>query len=336
VTSVGGVCTHPDYRGRGLATRLLDYCVHRLTDEGARLMLVSGMRGLYSRAGCVTAGEFGYFVLKPGQPLDRLGTSRRPGLDDVSLRPATEADVSLCARIYRAEGVHFVRRVEEFTEHFCGLEEFPQAEDWIVEVAGRPAAYLFLIVPWEYRREENARVREVFEYAGSRVALVRALVEVMARLNLRELRLLVPWQDVDFLQLLRERGVTGDHIPLIGHTMRIVNFPGLMSDLQPYVRARLTGSLRRGLRFEQEGPALGEAGPELRRRVEGDRYSIVRGRERLELDGAAVTRLVMGIPAEMAPDVAVRFSTADGSGALGEIIPALFPLPSFLPGLNFR
>jgi len=43
-----------------------------------------------------------------------------------------------------------------------------------------------------------------------------------------------------------------------------------------------------------------------------------------------MTRLVMGVPAGMLPDVAV------GSGVLGEIIPALFPLPSFLPGLNYR
>jgi len=131
---------------------------------------------------------------------------------------------------------------------------------------GRPVAYLFTGLPWEYGGESGADAREVIEYAGSRVALVGALTEVMARLNLRELRLAVPWQDVDLLHLLHERGVTGDHIPLVGHTMRIVNFPGLMRDLRPYVRARLTRSQRRGLRFQQEG----------------DRYAIVRGEERLE------------------------------------------------------
>ncbi len=60
VGSIGGVCTHPDYRGLGLATRLLDYCTRKLTDEGARLMLISGVRGLYTRAGCVTAQDLAY------------------------------------------------------------------------------------------------------------------------------------------------------------------------------------------------------------------------------------------------------------------------------------
>jgi len=322
VASIGGVCTHPDYRGLALATRLLEYCVRKLTDEGARLLLISGMRGLYTRAGCVTAQDFEYVVLNPGQ--------LHSAADRLSLRPATASDVSLCARLYQAETVHFVRRVEGFTAHFCQLERFPRAEDWIVRVAGRPVAYMFLSVPWECYHAEEAGVREVFEYAGSRVALVGGLAEVMAHLELRELRLYVPWQDVDFLQLLRRQGVTENRIPLIGHTMRIVNLPGLMSDLQPYVRARLTASLRRGLRFEQEGTVLSEASPELGRSVEGDRCAIVRGQERLELDGPAMTRLVLGAPEEMRPNVPV------GPGALGEIILALFPLPSFLPGLNFR
>lgn len=321
IASIGSVSTHPDYRGRGLATRLLDYCMNRLTAEGARLVLISGTRGLYTRAGCVTAQRFWHAVLRPdlspagrsssaGEP---AGTPVFPSLSGLSLRPATEADVSLCARLYQVEAVHFVRRVQAFTEHFCHLEEFPQAEDWIVELEGHPVAYAFLSLPWAYRRDEGAGVREVFEYAGSRVALVAGLVEGMMRLGLREMRLRVPWQDVDLLQLLRARGITGRQVPL-EHTMRVVDLGGLMSDLRPYVRARLTARQQRGLRFEQEG----------------DRYTIVRGRERLELDGAAMTRLVMGAPAQLRPEVSLR------SGVLGDVIPALFPLPSFLPGLNYR
>jgi hypothetical protein len=244
----------------------------------------------------------------------------------LSLRRATEADLPVCARLYQAEAVHFVRCVDEFVEHFRQPEEYPKAEDWVIEVAGRPVAYLFTSIPWEYLNVSDTRVREVFEYAGSRVALVGGVSELMRHSKLEELRLFVPWQDLDLLQLVRDHGITGDRTPLGGHTMRVVNFPGLMSDLRAYVTARLTARQRRGLRFEQAG----------------DRYSIVRGQERLELDGAAMTRLVMGVPAEMWSDVAVGGDVAVGadvstaSGTLSEIIPALFPLPSFLPGLNFR
>ncbi len=82
IASIGGVCTHPDYREQGLATHLLDYCARKLTAEGGRLMLISGVRGLYTRAGCVTAQEFEYIALR----------TRISGINGLRVRPATEAD----------------------------------------------------------------------------------------------------------------------------------------------------------------------------------------------------------------------------------------------------
>jgi GNAT superfamily N-acetyltransferase len=313
IGSIGGVCTHPNTQGQGLATRLLEHCTRRLAEEGARLILISGMRGLYTHAGNVTAQDFEYVALKPGQ--------LQPGAGDLSIRPATAADAALCARIYQAEPVHFVRRVTRFAEHFDRREEFLKGDDWIVELGGLPVAYCFTRLPWGHTREQG--VREVVEYAGSRVALAGSLAQAMAGLNLRELRLAVPWQDTDFSRLLREQGVAGNRIPMPEHTMRIINFPGLMADLRPYMQARLPENLRPGLRFEQQGLALSE--------VEGDRYAIVSGRERLELDGAAMTQRVMGLPQEMAGEAA-----SQAAGRLDEIISTLFPLPSFLPGLNYR
>jgi GNAT superfamily N-acetyltransferase len=306
IASIGGVCTHPDYRGWGLATRLLDHCIRVLTEEGAHLLLISGIRGLYERAGCVTAGLFEYFVLRPGQIPLRTGT--------FVARPATQADAALCARLYHQEAVHFERRVEDFVHHFRRKEEYLRAEDWIIEADGRPLAYLLTGLPWESLYSQDHAVREVHEYAGSRLALVAGLGIIMSRLSLRELRIHVPWQDSDTIQMLRGYGAVSTPIPLAEHTMRIVNLPGLMSGLRPYLVARLTESLRRGLRFEQEG----------------EFYAVMRGEERLELDGAAMTRLIMGVPREVAPQ------TGTGQGMLSEILSALFPLPSFLPGLNYR
>jgi hypothetical protein len=303
--------------------------VHKLVAEGARLMLISGVRNLYARVGCVAAQDFEYVRLTAGQ----LSTFPKGALDafgKVTIRPATAADASLCAGLYRAEPVHFVRRVEEFAEHFSHLEEYPRAQGRVVEIHMSPVAFLFLAVPWEYWHAPETGVRDVVEYAGSRVALARALAQVMAYSKLAELRLLVPRQDRDLLQLLAAQGVTGDATSLIGHTMSIVNFPGLMSDLRPYVKARLTEEQRRRLRFEQEE----------------DRCVIVRGQERLELDTAATTRLVMGSVyadgpmsrcTHRPPSAYIGPPAVTGApGQLAEITSALFPLPSFLPGLNDR
>jgi predicted N-acetyltransferase YhbS len=310
VASIGDVATHPNYQRCGLATRLLTHCKSRLTEEGARLMLVSGMGELYTRTGCVTAQNHAFLSLVSSQ-IEPGG-----GEDEIRVRRLATTDLPACARIYQGEPVHFVRDLEAFTQHpfFAQQEPFLHAEDWVIQSDGRPVAYLFLTVPWEHWPRRDTGVRDVFEYAGSRVALVQGLPQVMAHLGLKELRLLVPWQDIDLLRLLRGWVAAPIGLPLVGHTMRVVNFPGLMDDLEGYVRARLPARQRRGLRFEQEG----------------DRYALARGGERIELDGGEMTRLVMGLPAEMVSDGGA------GSGTLGRIVSTLFPLPSFVPGLNYR
>jgi predicted N-acetyltransferase YhbS len=306
VGSIGGVCTHPDYRGLGLATRLLDHCTRTLVAEGARLMLISGTRGLYTRAGCVPAQRFERIVLGPGAPGREVGGP--------SVRPATAADAAACACLYRKEPVRFVRKAGAFTRHVGQKGLYPRAGNWMVETGGRPVAYLFLGHSWEAHSRGDLDLLEVVEYAGDRTALVGGLGELVARTSARELCLFVPWQDEELRRLLRARGFAGELVPLPGHTMRIINLPGLASDLGRHVRARLTARQRRGLRFEQDG----------------GRLAIVRGRQRIELDGAAMTRLVMGAPAGEGPPV------AELAGALQEVVAALFPLPSLLPGLNFR
>ena len=95
-----------------------------------------------------------------------------------------------------------------------------------------------------------------------------------------------------------------------------------MAGLRPYLRDGLTPALRRGLRFEQSGPLLA-----------GDQDGcciITRGRDHLELSTSAMTNLVFGDPSGTLGE------DFPAPGALSEIIPALFPLPSFLPGLDYH
>ncbi len=311
VASIGGVGTHPDYRNQRLAGRLLEHAATEMVREGARIQLISGARGLYTYLGNVLQGRYHHFSL--AAPAGRTPAA--------TLRPLTPADAPRLARLYHAEPVHYVRRHAAFADVLAhpGQDSYLHADARIVEWGGEPVAYLFLGCP--YGAEPDAGIRYVSEYAGSRSALVDALEQLCARGDVRELTVPVPWQDFGLRQVLEERDYPGRVEPLDGHTLRIVDFPGLMRDLRPLLRARLSASLLRGLRFEQSGPLLGGTG--------ADRYAIVRGRERLELDGAGMTRLVMGSATRAAKPVAP-------AGALAEIIPALFPLPSFLPGLNYR
>jgi GNAT superfamily N-acetyltransferase len=314
--SIGGVCTHPNYRGQGLASHLLKHCTQQLTKEGARLMLISGDGGVYTHAGNVLQGKYMYFLIKPEQPSRWRSTP-----DDLVLRRVTSADALFCSQLYQAESIHFIRRPSDWSAMLQNpmSNTYIHADPWIVERMGRAVAYLFLGIP--YGLSESAGVRYVSEYTGSRVALVDAIPVLMTANHLQNLTWPVAWQDAELIQLLQDSGYLGNITNLDGHTLRIINFPSLMNDLRPILRARLDAKLLRGLRFEQSGPLLGGTGT--------DRYTITRGPDRLELDGAGMTLLAMGNADPLAEAV-------HAPGALAEVISALFPLPSFLPGLNYH
>ena len=314
--SIGGVCTHPDYRGKQLASHLLEYCTQQLVDEGATLMLISGAQGIYTRLGNVPQGRYLSFSIKPEQ-----GSQWRSTPADLVARRATSADTLLCSVLYQAEPVHFVRQNSDFS---VALQDpmrntYVYADQWIIERSGQAIAYLFLGSPWGV--ELGAGIRHVGEYAGSRLALADALNTIMTISALKELSWPVAWQDIELIQLLQDSGYNGTATPLHDHTLRIINFPGFMDKLRPILRARLDANLLRGLRFKQSGPLLGGLGT--------DRYTITRGSDRLELDGASMTHLIMG-------KTELEAEPINLPGALAEVIPALFPLPSFLPGLNYH
>lgn len=316
--SIGGVCTHPNYRKQGLASRLMEHCTQQLVKEGARCMLISGDEGVYMRLGNVFQGKYMYFSIKPVQR-----SLWRPTPSDLVLRRATSADALLCSQLYQAEPVHFVRQKSDFLPALQNpmINTYIHADPWIIERAGQAVAYLFLGFLWGLPDGLDSGIRHVGEYAGSRVALVDAIQVLMMTGSLKDLTWPVLWQDTELIQLLQDSGFHGNMAPYDGHTWRIIDFPGFMKDLSPLVRARVDAKLLRGLRFRQSGPLLGGMGD--------DRYAIIRGSDRLELDGAGMTRLVMGNSDPEAEPI-------HAPGALADIVSALFPLPSFLPGLNYH
>lgn len=314
--SIGGVCTHPDYRGKQLASHLLRYCTQKLFDGGASLMLISGDHGVYTRLGNVPQGQYLYFSITPEQR-----NQQRSAPAGFVVRRATSADALPCSMLYQAEPVHFVRQKSDFSTVLQNpmSNTYIHADQWIIEHAGQAVAYLFVGSPWGVALE--AGIRQVSEYAGSRLALADAISTIFLTGGYKELSWPVAWQDMELIRLLQDGGYNHAAAPLDGHTLRIINFPGFMADLRPILRARLDPNLLRGLRFEQSGPLLGGLG--------ADWYTITHGSDRLELDGATMTQLILGKTDVEAGPISLP-------GALAEVIPALFPLPSFLPGMNYH
>jgi hypothetical protein len=276
---------------------------------------------LYTRAGCVPTGCYANFEIKTSS-----GTAAQipTGYSGYSLRPAAPGDALAAARLYQAEAVHFSRPLDRYDEYFAAKAGGWHAERWIVERDARPVAYLILGTPWEFITRPELKVRFVHEYAGSRAALAEAASQVFTMGGLQALSFAVPGQDSELIDLLERRFGPPAWTTLDGHTERILDFSALMDGLQEYQRARLPAALLRGLRFAQSGGII----------INGDEDAdpgqcvIERGADRLVLDTASMTRLVMGDPEGL--------QVVDAPGALREVIAALFPLPAFLPGLDYH
>ncbi|MDA3800037.1 MAG: GNAT family N-acetyltransferase, partial [Kiritimatiellae bacterium] len=62
---IGAVCTHPDYRGQGLGTKLLFNAFENFKANDVNFITISGGRGLYRRNGAVDLGCVGMFEIEP-------------------------------------------------------------------------------------------------------------------------------------------------------------------------------------------------------------------------------------------------------------------------------
>jgi GNAT superfamily N-acetyltransferase len=294
VGSVSSVCTHPDYRGRGFAGTILAQSFAEMHAAGARIVIISGNRGLYRRAHCVPAG----WMLEGRVYRDSFPA----GGSGLTVRRRHPDDWPILSALHSAEPVRFLRTADTFARLGARWVGSPP-ELWVVESHNNPVAYLWLGPLWEVPRNPS---RDVCEYAGPRAALVEAIPQILDAANLEELGIAVLGYDREFAYLLSSRGIELKPTTLAG-THGLLNLPGLMRDIRPHLAARLPRADLRRLSFDQRG----------------DTCTFALGEERLALDASQAARLVLGAP-----------EARSASGDLGRVLSSIFPLPIPMAGFN--
>ena len=295
VASIGGVCTDPAYRKRGYAGRVLEQTLQRATAAGARVLIVSGDRSLYRRNHCVPAGELLATTITR-EALPQIDTG-------LAVRRFTISDWPALSPLNAAEPVHFVRSADFFAK-CCFWWDISQPEIWVVSKAGRPLAYLSLFPPW---RDEKRASRFVGDYAGSRAAILDALPLIFQASEVAEIHFRFLKQDRELSYLMASRGFKVGQATLSG-THRILNLPGLMRDLRPYLAGRLPRRQLRQLSFDQQGETCV--------------FSLASQQAAVGLSQAA--SLILGGP--RVPRI---------GGELGDVLRSVFPVPFPMPGFNY-
>jgi hypothetical protein len=296
VASIGGVSTHPDHRGRGYASAILNESLDRMTRAGAKVLIVSGSRGLYRRAHCARAGRL-FEVELSREQLEQPAK-------DLTVRRVTPEEWPLLAPLHQAEPVRFLRPAD-FLSRLCFWWDCYRPEIWLIESRRKPTAYL--MVSWEDIRKPRAGALQLSEYAGSRAALLDSLPLILSEAQAASVRLRVLGHDREFLHLVRQRALDLKESTLSG-THRLLDVPGLMRKLSPYLAARLPRRELRKLSFHQQGEAC----------------AFTYGGETVDLSLSQAAPLVLG-----------GFGAPPLPDALGQALSQIFPIPFPMPGFNY-
>jgi len=234
---VGSVCTHPDYRGRGLASTILAATMNKFQNDGVDFVCISGDRAMYRRVGARPVGGRSEFVINP-ENVERL----KKHAPKVSIRTANLEDAGLLASIYSQEPIRFIRPLSDYEivlkyRHCVGQTcEFVLAGD----DAGT-GAYLLVTSP---QSREGKSYRTVFEYAGERHLVLGAICQLAQETELR-----VKVEGKDLLgEMLTELGIKGTPTRKPG-TIAVPNFARTMVKLVPFFASLLPASLVQTLDF---------------------------------------------------------------------------------------
>jgi len=229
---IGSVCTLDDYRGQGLAARLVDDCVAAASAQGVSLLLVSGGRGLYRRMGCVDAGLF---------TVIRVGRDCRLPPGSCRVREWTEADLPELEALHTQEPVRFVRAPGEMRSLLrTRALHARSARTWIVRVGERTAGYLCVSEPDEKTGPGVLIAREI---AGSRHAILSAAHPIMDACHLECLDIEVPASDAETIFLAGAFGCAIRSAGMHG-TLKIIDTARFFKALEPRFQARLSAEDR--------------------------------------------------------------------------------------------
>lgn len=300
-SSLGGVATYEEHRGKGYATALFEDTMHVCRDDGVDFMLVSGYRKMYHRFGCRYVGrdwEFSVSAEKAGEFDD----------DGVELLAATADDVPAMASVYREEHVRWMRPPSDYAHAFDGFVMNRRTQVFKVCEAGIMRGYLMVQHP--SAMGDSISVQEA---SGNRRCLTGALGKIIRELDLRSLNVHVMGCDRWFQDCLQSRGLTGTPANASG-TVTLINFEQFMERMRPYFAEVIGETEAQSLVFRQQGDEM---------------IFSYGGDQVVAPDQGAAIQLIFGT-LEGAEEALLK-----SGGRAGEVLAEVFPIPALWYGVNY-
>ncbi len=216
LASIGAVATHPDFRGKGIATQLLQLAQQKMLEEGLDVVVISGDRDLYKRFGADHISLLASFTLPKM-------------VSDYQLIEYRDQDLHAYYDFYRQQPFLFQRSQADFKKLIEAIrtpDPWEQCTFYGITLDHKLAAYLVLAI----KAGETAGT--IKEFAGSAKAVVAVSAQLYHRHDLKELHLDLVHND-PYIQDLAELGLHHKH-HAFDSTLKILDFNRLIDQLQPY------------------------------------------------------------------------------------------------------
>lgn len=241
VATIGAVATHPDQRGKGLASSLMDLACSQARDWGADIMLISGGRGLYRRLGAADVGVETSAVLS--------ATDVDPLSSRVALEPYQSGDLGTCIALYgrRQACFHRPREVWEtlLDAQVCMCQH---VRTFIARIRGAACAYFVVSHDAEYG------ALRVLEFAGGPVAIAESLSALLRRFRASTIEVHLQAEDEGLATMLRGTGATLNRASAMG-TCLLLDPARLIDRLRPHLAVRAGSAAADDLRLTPQGSA---------------------------------------------------------------------------------
>ncbi|MRH41180.1 GNAT family N-acetyltransferase [Aquibacillus halophilus] len=233
VYSLGSVCTAIDYRGQGIASQMLEEISEFLQKTEASLLLVSGDRTLYRKAGCFPFGQLTRFTYK--------GSSYIPS-KDLNISEMETSDLLGMVRVAEKREVAYQQGLLDFSE-LIEAEAYASNIKLSHKVLVNKSEGLissFLVVGLPHHSSVN-RTAIAIEWAGEVDELESLLAYAVETYQLDEIEVPVPWQDQVLLENLSS--LPNQKVKNQG-TIKVIDAKCLLQQIYPYVKEKFKGNVR--------------------------------------------------------------------------------------------
>lgn len=214
--SIGAVCTHPNYRGRGYSSKVLKDVENRMKEIGVNLCLISSTRSLYKNWGASEVKNCRRYKIFAG-----LLTLK------FIVREYREEDILPIKKIYNFQGTRYLRLGRDF-ETLIDSGAFPFGDTsykrYVLEDKDGLRGYIIL-----KKIPERIVVKEA---VGDKSEIFDALALLGDQLGVDKIDYILPHGEV------APTGYLGEEEYLSG-VLKIIDFVGLMEELKPYFKQYL-------------------------------------------------------------------------------------------------